>query len=208
MSVRAVKLMEYPIFFDAVPGIRLRDPLAAFLGAAEKGLIDYTYLDAVKLAGHSCPTVAAAYWMTVRGLRALYPGQTPERGAVRVSFADPLDAGVVGVTAAIATLLTGAAGEGGFKGLAGNFVRRDLLAFGAELPLEIRFTRLDGGGRVDVGADLRQVPADPDTFPLLQRCLAGAADAAERVRFGALWQDRVRRILLEHGEDERVFMLR
>ncbi|QDX82974.1 hypothetical protein B9N43_12815 [Denitratisoma sp. DHT3] len=200
--------MEYPAFFDAVPGIRLRDPLAAFLGAAEDGLVDYGYLDAVKLAGHSCPTVAAAYWMTVRALRALYPGQTPERGGVRVSFADPLDAGVVGVTAAVVTLLTGAAGAGGFKGLAGNFVRRDLLAFGAELPLEIRYTRVDGGGQVDVGADLRQVPADPDTFPLLQRCLAGQADTAEQMRFGELWQDRVRRILLEHGEDERVFVVR
>lgn len=31
------------------------DPLAEFLGAAEGGLIEYGYADAVKLAGHSCP---------------------------------------------------------------------------------------------------------------------------------------------------------
>ena len=42
----------------------MRDPLARFLGAAEDGVIEYTYADTVKLAGHSCPTVASAYLMT------------------------------------------------------------------------------------------------------------------------------------------------
>ena len=54
--------MQYPAFFDAVPHLRLRDPLAEFLGAIEDGVVEYTYVDAVKLAGHSCPTVASAYW--------------------------------------------------------------------------------------------------------------------------------------------------
>lgn len=51
--------MRHPEFFDAVPPLRLRDPLAAFLGAAEEGVLEYRYIDAVRLAGHSCPTVAA-----------------------------------------------------------------------------------------------------------------------------------------------------
>jgi len=46
--------MGYPTFFDAVPPIVIHDPLAEFLGAAEDELIEYRYVDAVKLAGHSC----------------------------------------------------------------------------------------------------------------------------------------------------------
>lgn len=50
--------MQLPAFFDEVPAIVVTDPLAETLGAAEGGLIEYRYVDAVKLAGHSCPTVA------------------------------------------------------------------------------------------------------------------------------------------------------
>ena len=52
--------MKYPAFFDEVPSISLYDPLAEFLGAAEDGILQYGYVDAVRLAGHSCPTVASA----------------------------------------------------------------------------------------------------------------------------------------------------
>ncbi|HEV7122795.1 MAG TPA: hypothetical protein VGN24_05130 [Rhodanobacter sp.] len=43
--------MQYPAFFDLAPAITLRGPLAALFGAAEDGLIDYHYVDAVRLAG-------------------------------------------------------------------------------------------------------------------------------------------------------------
>ena len=43
--------MRYPAFFDQAPAIMMRDPLAALLGAAENGLIEYHHLDAVRLAG-------------------------------------------------------------------------------------------------------------------------------------------------------------
>ncbi len=49
--------MRVPAFFEEVPEIAVRDPLAALLGAAEHGRIEYSYADAVKLAGHSCPAV-------------------------------------------------------------------------------------------------------------------------------------------------------
>ncbi|HUW29143.1 MAG TPA: hypothetical protein VMV97_11095 [Sulfuriferula sp.] len=200
--------MKYPDFFDAVPRIRLRDPLAAFLGAVGDGVIDYSYLDAVKLAGHSCPTVASAYWLTRQALLALYGESMPERGAVRVEFAADVSAGVTGVIANVVSMLTGAAADGGFKGLAGRFERRGLLSFHSEVPLEIRFTRLDGGGQVDAAANLGRVAAAPETSALMQRCLAGTATVDEAQHFGALWQDRVRRILLDHGEDAAVFILR
>lgn len=82
--------MIRPAFFDDVRKIALRDPLAEFLGAAEGGVIEYGYLDAVKLAGHSCPTVAAAYLMTLNALTHLYGDELPERGAVRVLFRDDM----------------------------------------------------------------------------------------------------------------------
>lgn len=199
--------MKYPDFFDDVPRIRLHDSLAEFLGAVDNGVIEYGYLDVVKLAGHSCPTVASAYWMTCLALVALYGSQTPERGAIRVDFRENSLNGVTGVIANVVSMLTGATQDTGFKGLAGRFDRRHLMFFDAAVPLEIRFTRTDTGDRVDVAANLQAVAGDPDTPTLMRRCLSGTASAEESRRFAAVWQERVRRILLEHREDSRVFVV-
>jgi len=125
--------MNYPGFFDAVPRIALRDPLSAFLGAFARGVVEYGYLHAVKLAGHSCPTVAGAYLMTAKALGALYGDELPERGAIRIEFRDQAEAGVTGVIANVVSQITGAAQRSGFKGIAGRFDRRDLLVFGARI---------------------------------------------------------------------------
>ncbi|NLY64247.1 MAG: hypothetical protein GX070_04730 [Alcaligenaceae bacterium] len=70
--------MSFPSFFDQAPTISLRDPLAGFLGAAHNGVIQYTYTDVVKLAGHSCPTVAGAYLMTFKAaVVPAAPGMMP-----------------------------------------------------------------------------------------------------------------------------------
>ena len=69
----------FPAFFAQAPTQRVRDPLAQFLGAATDGVLEYHYADAVRLAGHSCPTVAGAYLLTRRGLRALYGDDLPDR---------------------------------------------------------------------------------------------------------------------------------
>ncbi|WP_147181430.1 MULTISPECIES: hypothetical protein [Alphaproteobacteria] len=45
--------MDLPDFFADVPTITMRDPVAVFLDAWERGVIAYTYADVVKLAGHS-----------------------------------------------------------------------------------------------------------------------------------------------------------
>ena len=91
--------MPFPDFFRDVPSLTLKDPLALMLGAAEDGLMTYTYADAVKLAGHSCPTVAGAWLMACHGLRALYGDATPVRGGIRVEFQAARDAGTTGVVA-------------------------------------------------------------------------------------------------------------
>lgn len=200
--------VKFPAFFDQVPTLRVRDALAAFLGAADDGLLEYGYADAVKLAGHSCPTVASAYVLGCRALAALYPDSLPERGGVRLAFASRLEDGVTGVTASVLTLLTGAAQDGGFKGIGGRFARRGLQDFGHELPLSVRVTRIDTGAAVNVASDLSHVPAHPDTALLLGRCVRGEADDVERQRFAALWQDRVARVLLQHWNDDVVFSVR
>ena len=42
----------------------------------------------------------------------------------------------------------------------------------------------------------------------MQACLAGEASVDEARHFGQLWQDRVRRVLLEHGDDPQIFVIR
>lgn len=199
--------MNMPDFFDDVPKVRMYDPLADFLGAAEGGIIEYSYHDAVKLAGHSCPTVAAAFWLTRQALVALYGDALPERGAIRVEFAAGISMGVTGVTANVASMLTGAAGDSGFKGLAGRFARKDLLAFNSAIPLAVRFTRQDNLAYVDAVADLAQVPTPPELGLLMGRCLSGDSSLDDSRRFKMLWQDRVRRILLDHADNTNVFIL-
>ena len=195
----------FPAFFDRVPRLRVRDALAECLGTAPGGVLEYAYADAVRLTGHSCPTVAGAYWLTVRALRALYPGTLPQRGRIRVSFREAVDSGTTGVVAQVVGLLTGAAASGGFKGLGGQFARRDLLAFAQPIDTDLRFTRTDTDASVNARVSAQRVPADPRAMPLLQRCLSGQASDDERAEFGRLWQQRVERLLLEHAEDEVVF---
>lgn len=197
--------MHFPAFFRNVRRITVRDPLAEFLGAAQGGLLEYGYDDAVKLAGHSCPTVASAYLLTCHALAALYPGEPPVRGDVRVAFRNSFDDGVTGVIASVTTLLTGATQEGGFKGLGGRFVRRDLQHFSAGIPLALRFTRMDTGSRVDAQSDLSGVSADPEMAPLMAACMHGKASGDDMQRFAALWQERVRRIAIDHADDPAVF---
>ncbi|MGE5493393.1 MAG: hypothetical protein ACM31P_19210 [Actinomycetota bacterium] len=195
----------FPDFFARVPTITLRDPLARFLGAAEDGLIEYGFADAVKLAGHSCPTVAGAYLMTCRALKALYGDELPERGGIRVDFREDQGSGVAGVIASVVTLLTGAAGPGGFKGLAGRHGRRDLLHFGVgEVAGEVRFTRRDNGRSVTAAIDLSSIPADPRMPMLLQGLLSGDNNPESERLFGQLWQARVRSILIDHFDDPEV----
>lgn len=199
--------MNYPDFFDAVPGISLYDPLAEFLGATEDGILQYGYFDAVRLAGHSCPTVASAYWATYKALDFLYPHAMPVRGDVRVEFRQDSTSGVTGVIANVVSMLTGATVDTGFKGLAGQFDRRRLLFFGVDMPGELRFTRLDTGRAAYVAANLQHVPGSPRVSELMANCLANMATPDEVAEFRQLWQERVRRILLEYGDDPRVFVV-
>lgn len=196
-----------PAFFDAAPVIRMRDPLAQFLGAAAGGVLQYRYVDAVRLAGHSCPTVACAYLMTRAALRGLYGDELPERGGVRVQLREPAQEGVTGVIANVVSLITGVTVDTGFKGLGGRFDRRQLLVFDAPIDAQLRFTRVDDGRAVSVSAQAERVAGDPRTRELMALCMQGRASREQAELFGTLWQDRVRRLLLEHADDPGVIVL-
>ncbi len=195
--------MDFPDFFAAVPTITLRDPLAAFLGVSRSGAMTYGYADVVKLAGHSCPTVAGAYLMMRRGLAYLYGGELPERGGIEVYLRDRREQGTTGVFAAIATLLTGAAPETGFGGIGADhrFARRDLLQFDTPIDGLLALRRRDTGRGVVLDLDTAGVPPDPAMGPLFLKAVTGRTDEEEQTRFAALWQDLVARMLLEHAND-------
>ena len=194
-------MMNTPSFYNDVPKITLYDPLAEFLGAAEKGIVEYHYIDAVKLAGHSCPTVASAYLVTRKALASLYGDELPVRGAIQVSFRDGQADGVTGVIANVVGLLTGAAQSGGFKGIGGKFDRTNLLHFNAGITGEIRYTRLDTGINVETTYHPEWVGPSPGMKELMQKVMMGVANSEERGRFGLLWQDRVKRILIDHADN-------
>lgn len=185
-----------PLLAGSDAGIDLVDPLAELLGARRpRETFHYGYDDVVKLSGHSCPTVAGAYLMTLAALRHLYPGDVPARGQIEVTVGGRRDDGSAGPMSQVVALLTGAAPETGFGGLMGRHRRRDLLTFDPALSDRIRFRRLDTGAAVDVAYDPSGVPAHPDLGRLLGAVLAGRATDEERSRFGELWQARVAAIL-------------
>ncbi len=200
--------MNHPAFYEQAPRIRMRDPLAAFLGAAEDGLLEYAYVDAVRLAGHSCPTVAGAWLMARTALRALYPDEPAERGGITVRMPAAESEGVTGVIAQVLTLVTGAAAGNGFHGIGGRFVRQSLLDY-ATTPgtAAVQFRRRDNGTAVAVELDLSTVPAAPNLRELMVGALQPGAGAEQRAAFAQAWQGRVRRLLLEHADDPQVLRL-
>jgi hypothetical protein len=171
-------------------------------------MIEYHYADAVRLAGHSCPTVAGG-WLSARAaLRHLYPDSVPERGGISVYLDEAEDAGVTGVIGQVLTLVTGAAAANGFKGLGGRHARNHLLHYGLGDVAGVRFRRNDTGDEVEIEIDASSIPGDPMMRPLMQLTMTGQANVAQRREFGRLWQDRVRRMLIDYADDPAVVKVR
>lgn len=189
--------MHTPDFYTQVPPIQLYDPLSHFLGAFKNGELEITYLDCVKLAGHSCPTVAGAYLMAAMGLNSLYGDAMPERGSIKIEMRESKNAGVTGVTGNILSFISGANDSSGFKGIQGNFSRNDLVSYDAPIDEEVRLTRLDTMQSVMLSYDPSPVKADEKMMPLMGKNLKGLASPEEQKMFHTLWQARVEKILLD-----------
>lgn len=200
--------MNFPDFFEQAPVIPTCDRFAETLGAAKGGMLEYRYVDAVRLAGHSCPTVAGAFLMGRAALAALYPGEPAERGNIAVHMPAPEHEGVTGVMAQVLTLLTGAAADNGFHGIQGHFRRKGLLSFAEQREGEaILFRRMDTGVSVTVNLNVGLVPGDSAQGERLMAILQDRADDATRTAFATAWQDRVRRLLLDFADDPRVIQV-
>ena len=186
--------MSYPSFFDTIEVIKVKDPLSTVLGAFDNGEYEFTYLDVVKAAGHSCPTVAGAYIITLMALKALYLNERAVRGNIKVEFAESLEDGVAGVIGNVISQITGATDKSGFKGLQGKFARHSLMFFDADINASARFTRVDTSKSVDVIYNPSSIMPNPNMQPLMQKMMSGSASQEEIKEFGTLWQERVKRI--------------
>ncbi|MBD3841519.1 MAG: hypothetical protein IE909_06475 [Campylobacterales bacterium] len=186
--------MYYPPFFDTLPTIKLQDDLSNFLGTFEDGIVEFSYLDVVKAAGHSCPTVAGAYILTLVGLKELYKDDLPKRGEIFVSFQEDGISGVSGVIASVITHITGATQKSGFKGLNGKFARDNLMRFNDNHGSSVIFQRIDNEKTVELIYDPSSINGDPNISLLMQKMMQGIATQEEKKLFGILWQKRVESI--------------
>jgi hypothetical protein len=186
--------MSYPKFFDTIEAIKVKDLLSSALGAFDDGEYEFTYVDVVKSAGHSCPTVAGAYLIALEALKVLYPNERAVRGNIKVAFEEAETDGVAGVIANVISQITGATDKTGFKGLQGKFSRHSLMSFMQPIKASARFTRADTGKSVDVFYNPSSVLPNPDMQIIMQKMQKKEASADELKEFGVLWQDRVKRI--------------
>lgn len=183
---------------DAEP-IRVRDPVAEALTVLEPNEpFVITYEDAVKAAGHSCPTASGAYRIAQLGLDALYPDDTPVRGEIEVTAGGPKDDPTYGVMSRIVSYVTGAAEQDGFRGLAGEYGdRQDLLHFNdfeSDDPA-FEFTRTDIDESIRVTYHVTDVPSAGPATQALQKLINGTATPEERDAFSEAWHGRIERIL-------------
>lgn len=143
--------MQYPAFFDKINPIVLKDPLGEFIGTSQGGILEITYVDTVKMAGHSCAVVGGAYLAAREGLKALYRDELPRRGEIKVEIRQGVTEDNAGVVGSVLSNITGATTDFGFGGLpGGRFNRRNLLFYNAPIDTDIRLTRLDTNRQVGI----------------------------------------------------------
>src|SRR3989338_664496 len=187
-------------FYADVEPIKLKDPLAVFLGAIdEKEEFVFTYTDAVRLAGHSCPAISGAYKITQKALMTLYGNEIPMRGEISVKVLGSIAHGANGPISQVISLITGAAPETGFAGLGESFVRKNKLIFDEknEEANAFVFTRDDNGKSVKITYHPENVPADQDMHELFTKSIVGTANEKQKEKFKEMWQKRVRCVLFE-----------
>lgn len=187
-------------FYDDVEPIKLKEPLAVFLGAMDEGEeFIFTYTDAIKLAGHSCPAVSGAYKITQKALKALYGNETPVRGEISVRVLGSVNNGANGPISQVISLITGAAPETGFAGLGQRFARNNKLDFDEknEEPNTFEFRRDDTGQSIKITYHPECIPQKPEMSNVFTKCIVNTATKKQEEEFKRLWQERVKAVLFE-----------
>lgn len=210
MTIESQTNQSYPAYYSQLNPIIMQDNLAKTLGASG-GCFEYRFIDAVKTAGHSCPSIAGAWLQMVMGLEALYGDETAIRGRIHVTMKGRQDDGHTGAMANVISLVTGATGKQGFGGLfkQADTNRQGLLAFNeddSEGPLYTIFTRLDEQQKpiasVKVFYSPHAVPPKPEMVSAMQKMRAGVATEADKDEFASYWQERVQRIMIDNFQKQ------
>ncbi len=183
--------MNYPEFFNEIEHIVLKDELGRFLGTTDDGIVDISYVEITKMAGHSCATVGGAYLMALKGLKALYGEDVPVRGEIKVEIRESLADGNTGVVGTVLSNITGATTDFGFGGLQGMFNRRGLLFYGADIKSNVKFTRLDTGKSVEVKYNPHKVVQPKD---IIMSYFGPNATEESKKAFPKRWQEMVKTI--------------
>lgn len=184
--------MEYKAFFDEIEQIKLQDELAKFLGVNSDGIIEISYIDIVKTAGHSCGTVAGAYLTAEMGLKALFGEKVPKRGEIKVELKRKPEEDNAGVVGCVLSNITGATTDYGFGGIpGGKFNRRNLLFYGADIESDVRLTRLDTGASVGVNYHLGKVV---NPMQILMSAIGENATEEDKASFPTRFQEMVKKI--------------
>ncbi|MFN3466770.1 MAG: FmdE family protein, partial [Candidatus Brocadiales bacterium] len=162
----------------------------------------YTYGDAIKMAGHSCPAISGAYKLTQLALKELYKDKMPVRGEIKVTFKGGVEHKVNGPISQVISLITGAAPESGFGGLGGGkFNRKNLMSFDEKNEADPScvcsaiFERMDTGRKIEITYSNYMLASDPKMGELMPKAVKGTASDAELKEFGNLWHDRIKTIL-------------
>ena len=187
--------MKTSSFYSSLPTIKLNEPLYDLFGVAPTSEIEFSFADAVKIAGHACPTVAGSYLMTYHGIKALYPNEIPIRGNFKLHFSTDEAEGVTGVIANIMGTILGAAGVGGFKGLGGKYYRNNKILFNQILKSKVEIVRIDNNQSVRIDYFPEIIPSSDATSPLLSKILSNSATDLEKLTFQNLWNQRLEKIL-------------
>ena len=188
--------MKYLKFFDEIESLFLKDELAQFLGVNEDGIIELTYADIVKIAGHSCATVAGGYLIALKGLNALYADEIPKRGEIKVEIKKMPTEDHSGVVGCVLSNITGATTDYGFGGIpGGKFNRRDLLFYNAPIDTDVRFTRLDTKKEIGINYHPEKVV---NPMQILMSAIGPDATPEDKKTFPKRFQEMVKTIF-ENG---------
>ena len=136
--------MNYPKFFNKIEKIALKDELLIFLWVNNDWIIDFSYVDIVKTAWHSCWTVAWAYLIALKWLKALYGDSLPNRWKIKVEIRKDTTEDNTWVVWCILSNITWATTNYWFGWIpTWQFYRRNTLFYNANIEEDVRFTDLD-----------------------------------------------------------------
>jgi hypothetical protein len=166
--------------------IKIHEPFAKFL-MSDSEEFDFTIslLDVVHFAGHACPAMVGAFFISQRAVQELFPEtKTCIRGRVAIDIPSSVEQGATGPISNVFSMIFGSWEKSGFGGLKGNFVRRGLLRYNADdVPQGVfRFRDLRTKAFVDISYD----PSQAQIF----------ADPAE-TPFQRIWRMKIKKIMSE-----------